>query len=35
MDYKNQIIKMISNIDEERYLRYIYVLIRELLGEAV
>jgi hypothetical protein len=35
MDYKNQIIKMISDINQEKYLRYIYVLIRELLGEAV
>lgn len=34
MDYKNKIIEMISNINQEKYLRYIYTLIKELLGEA-
>lgn len=34
MDYKNQIIKMISDINQEKYLRYIYTLIAEFLRET-
>ncbi len=32
MDYKNEIIKMLKELNDEKYLEYIYVLIQELLG---
>ena len=29
-DYKKQIIKLLQRINEERYLRYLYILINEM-----
>lgn len=29
-DYKRQIIKLVQQINEERYLRYLYILINEM-----
>ncbi len=31
MNYKKKIIKMVRCIEEEKYLKYIYTLIKELL----
>lgn len=32
MDYRKEIVRMIEGINEEKYLQYIYILIKELLG---
>ena len=33
MDYKKQIIKLLQKINEERFLRYLYILISEMADE--
>lgn len=32
MSYEDEIIKMIKQIKEENYLKYLYTLVKELLG---
>lgn len=32
-DYKKQIIKLLQRINEERFLRYLYILISEMAEE--
>lgn len=34
-NYKNEIIKAVQNIEEEKYLRYLYILIKEMLKKSV
>lgn len=32
MNYKKKIIKMITEIDDKKYLKYLYILIKNLLS---
>lgn len=31
-DYKKEIIKMVQKIEEERFLRYVYILLSEMIA---
>ena len=35
MNYKKKIIELVRQIEEEKYLRYIYTLIKELLENNI
>ena len=35
MNYKKKIIKLIEEIEEEKYLKYIYILVKELLDNKI
>ena len=35
MNYKKKIIKLLEEIEEEKYLKYIYILIKELLDNKI
>ena len=35
MNYKKNIIELVRCIEEEKYLRYIYTLVKELLGNNI
>lgn len=32
MDYKSKIIQLLDSIDDEKYLRYLYILIRQMIS---
>ena len=33
--YKEQITKLLDNVDDEKFLRYLYILINEMLAKSV
>lgn len=35
MNYKKKIIKLLEEIEEEKYLKYIYILVKELLDNKI
>lgn len=35
MDYQTKILALISEVQSEKYLKYIYVLIKTLLDESI
>ena len=32
MDYKSKIIKMLDSIDDEKHIRYLYILIKQMIS---
>lgn len=35
MNYKDEIIKMLNQIDNEKFLHYLYVLLKEMISKGV
>ena len=35
IDYKSEIIKMLNQLDDERFLSYLYTLVKEMLSKRV
>lgn len=35
MNYKDEIIKMLNQIDNEKFLHYLYVLLKEMISKSV
>ena len=35
MNYRKEIIELVKYIEDEKYLRYIYILVKELLGSNI
>ena len=33
--YKKQITKLLDNVDDEKFLRYLYILINEMVAKSV
>lgn len=32
MDYKSKIIKLLDSIDDEKHIRYLYILIKQMIS---
>lgn len=35
LDYKGQIVHLLSQIDDEKFLRYLYILVKEMVAKKL